>query len=167
MANKKIGYFQSIQLRDQAAKNWLHILLFYPGVHAMLGYRIARLFYVLRIPFMPFIISGFFRFLTGVEIHPGAKIGKRLFIDHGYGVVIGEMTVIGDDVTLYQGVTLGSKGPLPGPRHPTIQNGVLIGVNASILGNITVGESAVIGAHALVLSDVPAGTKVAGGSVYK
>jgi serine O-acetyltransferase len=167
MANKKIGYFASIKQRDKAAKSWLHILLFYPGVHAMIGYRLARLLYVLRIPLLPFLISGLTRLLTGVDIHPGARIGKRLFIDHGMGVVIGEMTVIGHDVTLYHGVTLGSKGPLAGKRHPTIEHGVLIGVNASILGGVTVGENAVISAHSLVLKDVPANTKVPAGSVYK
>ena len=167
MASKSVGYFQSIQLRDKAAKNWLHILLFYPGVHAMIGYRIARFFYRLGMPLLPFMISGFVRFLTGIEIHPGARIGKRLFIDHGYGVVIGEMAVIGNDVTLYHGVTLGSKGPLSGKRHPTIEDGVLIGVNASILGNVTVGKHAVVSAHALVLIDVPEHTKVPAGSVYK
>lgn len=167
MENKSLNYFASIKKRDKAAKNWLHILLFYPGVHAMIGYRIARFFYVLHIPLLPFMISGLFRLLTGIEIHPGARIGKRLFIDHGAGVVIGEMTIIGHDVTLYQGVTLGSKGPVEGKRHPTLEDGVLVGVRASILGGITIGKNAIISAHSLVLSDVPANTKVPAGSIYK
>src|SRR3989454_12832425 len=135
--------------RDPAAKSRLEILLCYPGFHAILLHRFAHRLYEWKLPLVPRIISQFSRFLTGIEIHPGATIGRRFFIDHGSGVVIGETTEIGDDVMLYHGVTLGGKGSGHGKRHPTIHSGVTIGAGAKVLGAITIGEHTVIGANAV------------------
>ncbi len=148
--------------RDPAAKGSLEILLAYPGLHALIGYRIAHALHSLRIPVVPRVLMHLVRWTTGIEIHPGARIGRGLFIDHGMGVVVGETTVIGDQVTLFQGVTLGGTGKQPGKRHPTIGNGVVIGAGAKVLGNITVGDNAMIGANAVVVRDVPANSTVVG-----
>jgi serine O-acetyltransferase len=148
--------------RDPAAKSVIEVLLCYPGLHAIIGYRIAHWFYRHRLFLIARIISQIARFFTGIEIHPGAKIGKGLFIDHGMGVVIGETTEIGDNVTLYQGVTLGGTGKEKGKRHPTIGNNVIISAGAKVLGGFTVGDNAKIGAGAVVLKAVPSNTTVVG-----
>ena len=147
--------------KDPAAKPFLVVLL-YSGMHAIILYRIAHALFVLRIPLIPRAISQIGRFLTGIEIHPGAKIGKGLFIDHGMGIVIGETTIIGDNVLLYQGVTLGGTGKEKGKRHPTVGNSVVIGAGAKILGNITLGDNSYIGANAVVIRDVPKNATVVG-----
>ncbi len=148
--------------RDPAAKNIFEVMLLYSGLHAIMFYRIARALHVLKVPFFPRFISQLARFYTGIEIHPGAKIGRGLFIDHGMGVVIGETAVIGDDVTMYQGVTLGGTGKEKGKRHPTIGNDVVIGTGAKVLGNITIGDYVNIGANAVVVKDVPPNSTVVG-----
>jgi serine O-acetyltransferase len=140
--------------KDPAAKNWLEVMLLYPSIHAIILYRVAHFLYNRKIYFISRAISQLARFFTGIEIHPGAKIGKGLFIDHGTGVVIGETTEIGDNVTLYQGVTLGGTGKDKGKRHPTIENDVIIGAGAKILGPIRIGAGSKIGANAVVLKDV-------------
>lgn len=141
--------------RDPAATSLAEVILTYPGLHALLFYRVAHWLHVRGVPLIPRMISHFARFVTGIEIHPGARIGKGFFIDHGMGVVIGETAEIGDDVTLYQGVTLGGTGKQRGKRHPTLGNDVLVGVGAKILGAVTVGDGARIGGGAVVLRDVP------------
>ncbi len=147
---------------DPAAVNLLEVILCYPGLHAIIFHRIAHKLSYLNIPLIPRIISNISRFLTGIEIHPKATIGRRFFIDHGMGVVIGETAIIGDDVLIYQGVTLGGTGKEHGKRHPTIENGVTIGAGAKVLGNITIGESSIIGAQSVVVDDVPAYSTVVG-----
>ncbi len=160
-----IIFFQDIQAakkRDPAAKSFLEILLLYPGMHALISHRVAHALYKTRFYFLARYISQFTRWVTGIEIHPGAKIGKRFFIDHGMGVVIGETAVVGDDVLLYQGATLGGTGLEKGKRHPTIGNNVVIGTGANVLGNITVGDNSYIGANAVVIKDVPVNSTVVG-----
>lgn len=147
--------------RDPAAKNIFEVLM-YQGLWAMFFHRIAHFLYILKIPVIPRLISQVSRLLTLIEIHPGAKIGKRFFIDHGNGVVIGETSIIGDDVTIYQGVTLGGTGKERGKRHPAIGNGVVVGAGAIILGSITIGDNARVGAGAVVTKSVPADTTVVG-----
>jgi serine O-acetyltransferase len=154
--------FQTIRERDPAARSSLEIALTYPGLHALLLYRVASALHRRRLFLVARVISHLARFLTGIEIHPGAVIGKRLFIDHGMGVVIGETAVIGDDVTLYQGVTLGGTGKERGKRHPTLGNRVVVGVGAKILGAVTIGDGAKIGGGAVVLKDVPPHTTAVG-----
>jgi serine O-acetyltransferase len=153
---------KTVRVKDPAARSYLHIILFYPGLHALLFHRIAHFLYNWKIPFLPYLIMMFSRFLTGIEIHPGAKIGRRFFIDHGMGVVIGETAIVGDDVVLYQGVTLGGTGKEKGKRHPTIGDGVVIGAGAKILGSITVGSNVNIGANSVVLQNVPGNSTVVG-----
>ncbi len=148
--------------RDPAAKSGLEIALNYPGLHAIISHRIAHFFYGLKIPIIPRCLSQFSRHFTGIEIHPGAKIGKGLFIDHGMGVVVGETAIIGDNVTLFQGVTLGGTGKEKGKRHPTIGNNVVIGTGAKVLGNIVIGDNVQIGANAVVVKDVPPSCTVVG-----
>jgi serine O-acetyltransferase len=148
--------------KDPAAKSFVEVLLCYAGLHAIWAHRVAHWFYKKRLFLIARIISHIARFFTGIEIHPGAKIGRRVFIDHGMGVVIGETTEIGDDVLLYQGVVLGGTSVIKGKRHPTIKNNVVIGAGAIVLGNITVGESARIGAGSVVIKDVPANATVVG-----
>ncbi|HCF51345.1 MAG TPA: serine O-acetyltransferase [Syntrophomonas sp.] len=148
--------------RDPAAKSVLEVLFCYPGFHAIIHHRIAHFFYRHRLFFVARMISHLNRFLTGIEIHPGAKIGKGLFIDHGSGVVIGETTEIGDNVTLYQGVTLGGTGKEKGKRHPTIGDNVTISVGAKVLGNIKIGNNVKIGGGSVVLKDVPSNCTVVG-----
>jgi serine O-acetyltransferase len=148
--------------RDPAAGSFLEVLLTYSGLHALVFYRIANTLLRLRIPLVPRWISQTGRFFTGIEIHPGAKIGNGFFIDHGMGVVIGETAIIGDNVTLYQGVTLGGTGKEKGKRHPTIGNNVVIGTGAKVLGNIKIGDNSYIGANAVVIRDVPDNSTVVG-----
>ena len=147
---------------DPAAKSVLEIFLCYPGFHAALLHRVAHRLYEANVPLLPRVISQFSRFFTGIEIHPGAKIGRRFFIDHGMGVVIGETTEIGDDVLIYQNVTLGGTGNERGKRHPTIGNNVVIGTGAKVLGGIRIGNNARIGAGAVVVHPVPDNSTVVG-----
>ena len=148
--------------RDPAATNYFEVLLTYSGLHDVIFYRIAHGIRGLGIPLVPRWLSQAGRFFTGVEIHPGATIGKGFFIDHGMGVVIGETAVIGDNVLLYQGVTLGGTGKERGKRHPTIGSNVVIGAGAKILGDITIGDNSYIGANAVVIKDVPPDSTVVG-----
>lgn len=150
------------QKKDPAARSFLEVLFLYQGLHALVSYRIAHLLFKMRLFFLARFVSQVARFTTGIEIHPGAQIGKCLFIDHGMGVVVGETAVIGDNVLLYQGVTLGGTGLDKGKRHPTIGNNVVIGTGAKILGNITVGDNSYIGANAVVIKDVPHNSTVVG-----
>jgi serine O-acetyltransferase len=147
---------------DPAAKSTLEIVLCYPGFHAILFHRLAHKLYRAGIPLVPRIVSQISRFLTGVEIHPGAKIGRRFFIDHGSGVVIGETAEIGDDCLLYQGVTLGGTGNEKGKRHPTLGDRVVVGTGAKVLGSIRVGDDVKIGAGSVVVHPVPDGSTVVG-----
>jgi serine O-acetyltransferase len=153
---------RSIKRRDPAAKSLLEVILLYPGYHAVILHRLAHFFYLIHAYFIARAISQFNRFLTGIEIHPGAKIGKRLFIDHGMGIVIGETSEIGDDCTLYHMVTLGGVNLDPVKRHPTIGDRVMVGAGASILGAINVGSDVKIGANAVVVRDVHQGETVIG-----
>lgn len=148
--------------RDPAASSRLMVLLCYPGLHAVWAHRLHYWLWCRGMRFLPRAMSQVTRFWTGVEIHPGARIGRRLFIDHGMGVVIGETAIVGDDVTLYQGVTLGGTGKETGKRHPTLRDGVFVGNNANILGNITIGENSRVGAGSVVLRDVPPDSTVVG-----
>ena len=147
---------------DPAARSSIEIILCYPGFHAVMLHRVAHLLYKARVPFLPRFISQLSRFLTGIEIHPGACIGHRFFIDHGMGVVIGETAEIGDDVLLYQGVTLGGTGLEKGKRHPSIGNHVVIGSGAKVLGNILIGDWVRVGAGSVVVKSVDAHSTVVG-----
>jgi len=153
---------RSAQKKDPAAKSFVEIMLLYQGLHALVAYRVAHFLYAIHLFFLARLLSQVARFFTGIEVHPGAKIGRGLFIDHGMGVVIGETAIIGDDVLLYQGVTLGGTGLEKGKRHPTIGNNVVIGGGAKVLGNITVGDNSYIGANAVVIKDVPPNSTVVG-----
>ncbi|MDD5108124.1 MAG: serine O-acetyltransferase [Candidatus Omnitrophica bacterium] len=153
---------RAAQRRDPAAKSFMEVIFLYPGLHALIYYRIAHFLYQAHLFFLARLLSQIARFSTGIEIHPGAKIGKRFFIDHGLGVVIGETAVIGDDVLLYQGSTLGGTGIVKGKRHPTVGNNVVVGAGAKVLGNITIGDNSYIGANAVVIKDVPANSTVVG-----
>ncbi|MGN0586441.1 MAG: serine O-acetyltransferase EpsC [Oscillospiraceae bacterium] len=146
---------ESVKRRDPAARSTLEILLTYSGLHAILMYRVAHKLYEKKLFLPARMISQFARFLTGIEIHPGAKIGKGFFIDHGSGVVIGETTEIGDNCLVYQGVTLGGTGKEKGKRHPTLGNNVMVGSGARVLGPFKVGDNAKIAANAVVLEEVP------------
>jgi len=160
-----VFFYQDIraaQKRDPAAKSFMEILLLYQGLHALVAYRLAHLLYRMRFFFLARYISQLIRWATGIEIHPGAVIGRRFFIDHGMGVVIGETAVIGDDVLIYQGVTLGGTGIEKGKRHPTVGNNVVIGAGAKVLGNIVIGDNSYIGSNAVVINDVPANSTVVG-----
>ena len=148
--------------RDPAAKSFLEVLLTYSGIHAIIIYRVTHSLRKMGLPFFPRLISQIGKFLTGIEIHPGAQIGEGLFIDHGMGVVIGETTIIGNGVTLYQGVTLGGTGKEKGKRHPTLGNNIVVGTGAKVLGNITIGDNSYIGANAVVIKDVPPNSTVVG-----
>src|SRR6478609_8238537 len=153
---------QIIKERDPAARSTVEILLAYPGLHAVLFYRLTHTLWNNGHPTVARVLSHFARFLTGIEIHPGAVIGRRFFIDHGMGVVIGETAIVGDDVTLYQGVTLGGTGKERGKRHPTLGNNIIVGVGAKVLGAITIGDGARIGGGSVVLKDVPPYTTAVG-----
>ena len=148
--------------RDPAARSILEVLLCYPGLHAVWFHRIAHWFWTHNLKLIARIISHFSRWLTGIEIHPGAKIGRRFFIDHGMGVVIGETTEIGNDVTLYHQVTLGGTSTKKGKRHPTIGNNVVIGAGAKVLGPVKIGDNCKIGANSVVIKDVPPNSTVVG-----
>ena len=152
----------AVKQRDPAARSDLEILLLYSGVHAILAYRVAHKLYLSKHYFAARTVSQTARHLTGIEIHPGATIGKGLFIDHGMGVVIGETTVIGDNCTLYQGVTLGGTGKNVGKRHPTLGNNVLVGAGAKVLGPFVIADNTKIAANAVVLNEIPANSTAAG-----
>ncbi len=147
---------------DPAAKSVVEIILCYPGFQAILMHRVAHRLYLAQVPLLPRVISQFTRFLTGIEIHPGARIGRRVFIDHGMGVVIGETSEIGDDCLFYQGVTLGGTGNEKGKRHPTLGNRVVVGTGAKILGSIHIGDDVKIGAGSVVVHSVPDHSTVVG-----
>ena len=162
-----IGFFfaqeiKSTKEKDPAARNYLEIILLYPGLHAIIAHKISHLLWEANLKVLARFISQFARFLTGIEIHPGATIGQGLFIDHGMGVVIGETAIVGENVTLFQGVTLGGTGKECGKRHPTVGDNVVIGTGAKILGNIEIGSNSYIGANAVVLKSVPANSTVVG-----
>lgn len=160
---KNLTYdLDNILKSDPAARSRLEVFLLYPTIHAVLYYRVAHILYMKKRYFLARVVSQIARSLTGIEIHPGAKIGKGLFIDHGMGVVIGETAEIGDDCTIYHGVTLGGTGKDKGKRHPTIGNGVTIGGGAKVLGPIHIGDGVKIGANSVVLIDVPAYSTVVG-----
>lgn len=153
---------QAIKERDPAVRSTLEIWLTYPGLHALIMHQLAHFLYRYNLKLIARIFSNVNRFLTGIEIHPGAQIGKGVFIDHGMGVVIGETTVIKDNVTLYQGVVLGGTGKEKGKRHPTVEQGAVIASGAMVLGSFSVGENARVGAGAVVLNSVPADSTVVG-----
>lgn len=160
-----MGFIKDAKLiakRDPAARGALGVVLLYPGLHALIYYRVSHAFYKIHLFFIARLISQVGRFFTGIEIHPGAKIGEGLFIDHGMGVVIGETAEIGNNCTLYHGCTLGGTGKDKGKRHPTLGNNVLVGAGAKILGPFRVGNNAMIGANAVVLNEVPEGATVVG-----
>ncbi|CCH67074.1 Serine acetyltransferase [Richelia intracellularis HH01] len=154
--------FRIIFERDPAARHWLEVLFCYPGLQALLFHRLAHRLYNIGIPFVPRLISHISRFITGIEIHPGATVGNSVFIDHGMGVVIGETSVIGDYTLIYQGVTLGGTGKESGKRHPTLGENVVVGAGAKVLGNILIGNNVRIGAGSVVLRDVPSDCTVVG-----
>ncbi len=162
MLNRLREEIRAVKERDPAAKSVLEVLLCYPGIHALLFHRLAHFLYRRGLVLLPRLISQFARFITGIEIHPGARIGGGLFIDHGMGVVIGETAELGDNVTIYQGVTLGGTGKEKGKRHPTIGDNVVIGAGAKVLGPIEIGSGARIGAGSVVLNSVPPGATVVG-----
>jgi serine O-acetyltransferase len=164
-----IGLTQSIREdiaavfeRDPAARSYLEVLLCYPGLHALWFHRINHWLWTHNLRLLARWLSQWARFFTAIEIHPGAQIGHRLFIDHGMGVVIGETSIVGDDVTLYQGVTLGGTGKEKGKRHPTIGNGVVVGTGAKVLGNIWVGDNCRVGAGSVVLRSIPENSTIVG-----
>lgn len=159
-------FLDNIKKKDPSAKNYLEIILCYPGVHAVFLHRIVHFLYNLQIPVLPRFIAHISRILTGIEIHPAVKIGKNFFIDHGFGVVIGETAVIGNNVTIYQGVTLGGRSVENIKRHPTIEDDVVIGAGAKIIGNIVIGKGAKIGPAAVVINDL-ASEKIMVASIAK
>jgi serine O-acetyltransferase len=147
---------------DPATKSALEVLFLYPGIKAVMLHRLAHHLHLAKVPFFPRAVSELSRFLTGIDIHPGAKIGRNLIIDHGMGVVIGETAVIGNDCLIYHGVTLGGVDLNPVKRHPTLQDGVVVGAGAKILGNITIGAHSRIGANSVVIKDVPPNSTATG-----
>jgi len=160
--NTLVADFQIIFERDPAARNWLEVLFCYPGLQALLFHRVAHWLHQIGIPFIPRLISHLGRFFTGIEIHPGAAIGRGVFIDHGMGVVIGETAIVGDYSLIYQGVTLGGTGKESGKRHPTLGENVVVGAGAKVLGNLQIGNNVRIGAGSVVLRDVPSDCTVVG-----
>lgn len=160
---KNLKYdLNKVMENDPAARSKIEVFLLYPTIHALIAYRIAHYFYTKKLFFLSRLISQISRFFTGIEIHPGAKIGRGLVIDHGMGVVIGETAEIGDDVLLYHGVTLGGTGKDKGKRHPTLGNNVVIGAGAKVLGPIYIGSNSKVGANSVVLKDVPEGATAVG-----
>ncbi|KKB34844.1 serine O-acetyltransferase EpsC [Bacillus thermotolerans] len=153
---------ETVLEQDPAARSYIEVALTYSGLHAIWAHRVAHALHKKKFLFLARVVSQVSRFFTGIEIHPGAKIGRRLFIDHGMGVVIGETCEIGDNVTLYQGVTLGGTGKESGKRHPTVKDNALIASGAKVLGSITIGENSKIGAGSVVLKDVPDNSTVVG-----
>ncbi|RCJ23463.1 serine O-acetyltransferase [Nostoc sp. ATCC 43529] len=154
--------FRIIFERDPAARNWLEVVFCYPGLHALCLHRVAHWLHCRGVGFIPRLISHLGRFLTGIEIHPGAEIGKGVFIDHGMGVVIGETAIVGDYTLIYQGVTLGGTGKESGKRHPTVGKNVVVGAGAKVLGNLQIGDRVRIGAGSIVLRNVPNDCTVVG-----
>lgn len=154
--------FRIIFERDPAARNWLEVLCCYPGLHALFLHRIAHWLHLRRVSFFPRLISHLARFFTGIEIHPGAAIGRGVFIDHGMGVVIGETAIVGDYSLIYQGVTLGGTGKESGKRHPTLGENVVVGTGAKVLGNVQIGNHVRVGAGSIVLRDIPDSSTVVG-----
>lgn len=148
--------------QDPAARNFMEVILTYSGLHAIWAHRLAHFFFKKKLFFIARVISQISRFFTGIEIHPGAVIGRRFFIDHGMGVVIGETCIIGDNVTLFQGVTLGGTGKESGKRHPTLEDNVLVATGAKVIGSITIGKNSKVGAGSVVLKDVPPNATVVG-----
>lgn len=160
---KNLKYdLNKVMENDPAARSKIEVFLLYPTIHALIAYRIAHYFYTKKLFFLARLISQISRFFTGIEIHPGAKIGRGLVIDHGMGVVIGETAEIGDDPLLYHGVTLGGTGKDKGKRHPTLGNNVVIGAGAKVLGPIYIGSNSKVGANSVVLKDVPEGATAVG-----
>lgn len=160
---KNLKYdLNKVMENDPAARSKIEVFLLYPTIHALIAYRIAHYFYTKKLFFLARLISQISRFFTGIEIHPGAKIGRGLVIDHGMGLVIGETAEIGDDVLLYHGVTLGGTGKDKGKRHPTLGNNVVIGAGAKVLGPIYIGSNSKVGANSVVLKDVPEGATAVG-----
>ena len=161
---------RTIMKSDPAAPNALQVLLAYAGFHALMMHRVSALLWRCRLRTLPSLLSYVARAVSGIEIHPAARVGRRVFIDHGMGVVIGETAEVGDDVTLYHGVTLGGRAPKGSERglkrHPTLERGVMVGAGACLLGDISIGEGAVIGANSVVTRDVPRGARVAGNPAY-
>jgi serine O-acetyltransferase len=153
---------RSVFERDPAARSWLEVLLCYPGLYAVWTHQFTHWLWRHHLYLAARVLSQFARFFTGIDIHPGATLGRRLFIDHGSGVVIGETAIVGDDVTIYQGVTLGGTGKQKGKRHPTLCDGVFVGNNANLLGDISIGENSRVGAGSVVLIDVPPNSTVVG-----
>lgn len=145
---------KNIKDKDPAARNVLSVILLYPGFHVLISHRIAHFMHVHHLRFLARLLSQITRHITGIEIHPGAKIGNRLFIDHGMGIVIGETAVVGDNCTIYHQVTLGGTGKEAKKRHPTLKNNVMVGAGSKVLGNITIGNNVKIGANSVVLKDV-------------
>ncbi|BFM39674.1 serine O-acetyltransferase [Synechocystis sp. LKSZ1] len=162
MLSSLLADFRIIFERDPAARNWLEVLFCYPGLQALLIHRLSHWLHCLHLPFIPRLLSHLGRFLTGIEIHPGAQIGQGVFIDHGMGVVIGETAIIGDYALIYQGVTLGGTGKESGKRHPTLGDNVVVGAGAKVLGNIEIGHNVRIGAGSVVLRSVPSDCTVVG-----
>ncbi len=162
MLSSLLADFRIIFERDPAARNWLEVLICYPGLQALIFHRLAHWLNVIGIPFIPRLISHLARFLTGIEIHPGAVIGQGVFIDHGMGVVVGETAIVGNYALIYQGVTLGGTGKESGKRHPTLGENVVVGAGAKVLGNIQIGNNVRIGAGSVVLRDVPSDCTVVG-----
>lgn len=153
---------EAYQKKDPAARNRFEIIFLYPGIRALFFHRIAHFLFKLKIPFIPRLISEISRWLSGIEIHPGATIGKNLVIDHGMGIVIGETAIVGNNVHIYHGVTLGGTQNIQGKRHPTIEDEVMIGAGSKILGNIVIGNNSIIGANSVVLKDLPPNVMAAG-----
>lgn len=153
---------KNIQEKDPAAKNIWYVILLYQGFHVLLFYRIAHFFYKRKCFFLARLISQIARFLTGIEIHPGAKIGRRLFMDHGMGIVVGETATVGNDCTIYHGVTLGGTGKERKKRHPDVGNHVMVGCGTKILGPIKIGDNVKIGANSVILKDVPDNVTIVG-----
>jgi len=160
--NTLVADFRIIFDRDPAARNWLEVLFCYPGLQALMLHRFSHWLHHLGLPFIPRLLSHFGRFITGIEIHPGATIGSGVFIDHGMGVVVGETAIIGDGCLIYQGVTLGGTGKESGKRHPTLGENVVVGAGAKVLGNLQIGNNVRIGAGSVVLRDVPSDCTVVG-----
>lgn len=153
---------KNIKKKDPAARNILSVILLYPGFHILIFHKIAHFFYYHRFHFIARLLSQIGRWLTGIEIHPGAKIGRRLFIDHGMGIVIGETATIGNDCTIYHGVTLGGTGKDKKKRHPDLGNNVMVGAGAKVLGPIQIGDNVKIGANAVILKNVPSNSTIVG-----
>ena len=153
---------RTVRQKDPAARNALEILLCYPGLHALWWYRVAHRLWLWRVPVLPRLVSHLGRFFPGIEIHPGATIGRRVFIDHGMGVVIGETAVVGDDCLIYQGVTLGGTSLSPGKRHPTLEPHVVVGSGAKVLGNITLGAYSRVGSGSVVIKSSPPHSTIVG-----